>query len=226
MLMMKPPQNPVDIAYPLIHATFPGFKLWIESPGAGDGLWTTFLSRSLPWLSRASPRVVHRPTLRLRRPYTLNSGPACPSLRASAVGLDQVAHLLARMQHRRVVATAKGIADFRQAVRRQFLGQRHRHLARSRQRTIALLDSRSPFEPCNSPPRSSGCWIDEIRLLAHAADRAAFLRKIDGDRRPVNCACAISVFSAPSSSRTFERIRFAMKNATSSGARHRAPVPC
>ena len=43
------------------------------------------------------------------------------------------------MQHRRVIPPAKGIADFRQTVIGQFLGQRHRYLTRSGHRARATL---------------------------------------------------------------------------------------
>src|SRR5690554_3982768 len=45
------------------------------------------------------------------------------------IGFLQLDYLLAGVQHRGVVPAAKGIANFRQTVVGQFLGQRHRHLA-------------------------------------------------------------------------------------------------
>ena len=43
------------------------------------------------------------------------------------------------MQHRRVVATTEAVADLRQAVLGELLGQGHRHLARARQRAGPAL---------------------------------------------------------------------------------------
>src|SRR5690349_18670229 len=46
---------------------------------------------------------------------------------------------LAGMQHRRVVAAAKGAADLRQTMGGELLGQRHRDLPWARERTVAPL---------------------------------------------------------------------------------------
>ena len=54
-------------------------------------------------------------------------------------GLAQLLDAAARVQHSRVIATAEGFADLRQAVAGQFLRQRHRHLAGPRDRAAAAL---------------------------------------------------------------------------------------
>src|SRR5690625_3772880 len=51
----------------------------------------------------------------------------------------QLLDLSTGVQDSGVVTTAKGFADLREAVVGQFLGQRHRHLARSRYRSAAPL---------------------------------------------------------------------------------------
>ena len=53
--------------------------------------------------------------------------------------IAQILDALAGVQHGGVIAPAESIADLRQAVGREFLGERHRDLARARHRAAAPL---------------------------------------------------------------------------------------
>ena len=67
-------------------------------------------------------------------PYQLGTVLAYP-----AVSLAQILNSTTCVQYRGMVPAAECIADFRQAVVREFLRQRHRHLARPRYRSAAPL---------------------------------------------------------------------------------------
>lgn len=132
----------------------------------------------------------------------------------------QLLDLPAGMKHRRVVTTTKGIANLRKTVVSQLFRQRHRHLARTGHRAGSTLGK-------------------EIRDFDLVVLRHRLLNIVDGDQfscnasksrsasrtksmviaRPVKLALAMTRFSAPSNSRTLDRRRLAIKNATSPGKR-------
>src|SRR5262245_37163490 len=60
-------------------------------------------------------------------------------LACAALDLAQVLHAVAGVHHRCVIAAAERIADLRKAVIREFPGERHRNLARPRDRAAAAL---------------------------------------------------------------------------------------
>jgi len=95
-------------------------------------------------------------------------------------------------------------------------------LARTRDRSAASLD--------NSRRRGSEVLgdglldvLDRTSFLQRQQVLERFLRKIQRDRSPGELRIGVTRRNAPSSSRTFERMRLATKNATSSGARRSRP---
>src|SRR5690554_5821805 len=132
------------------------------------------------------------------------------------IGFLQLDYLLAGVQHRGVVPAAKGIANFWQTVVGQFLGQGHRHLAGPGDGTGPALGQQIRYLDLVIL-RHGTLNIINTDLLFMQCQQVfqAFPDKRRSDLRPVKGAFAITKRSAPSSSRTLERIFCAIKKAAS-----------
>src|SRR6476659_11410104 len=98
------------------------------------------------WTNRPSsrpPRIVHSlppaPTDAMHTLLAQLADELVPIFPQLAVRLHQGADLPAGVQDGGVVAAGKGVADLRQRMLGQLLGQRHRHLSRTGQRAGAAL---------------------------------------------------------------------------------------
>lgn len=98
----------------------------------------------------------------------------------------QLLNLAAGVQHGGMVATAKRIADFRQAVVGQLFGQRHRHLARTRHRTGAAFGQQVRYLNLVVLRHRLLNIVDGDQFFLQRQQIAQrFAHEIDGDR-PVN----------------------------------------
>ena len=104
-----------------------------------ENLWIVFASTLQPHLSTDSPAFGPNSSTLFSKPGEKGAEHSLaelanqlfPVLAQLAVGLHQRADLPAGVQHGGVVAAGKGVADLRQAVLGELLGQRHRHLTRA-----------------------------------------------------------------------------------------------
>src|ERR1700689_3958138 len=89
--------------------------------------------------ARSVGNLIHNLLNRKLTSSSQGSQQVCVIFLYMLLDIAQILDSLAGMHHRGVIATAKGIADLRQAVAGEFLRQRHCHLARPRHRTATAL---------------------------------------------------------------------------------------
>src|SRR5690349_12866906 len=97
--------------------------------------------------SFAIPRIPESTYPQPAYPLCVACGLFCPQnypqvliiLADALLGHAQLADARAGMEHCRVIAAAKGVADFRKAVRGEFFRERHRDLPWSRDGTAAAF---------------------------------------------------------------------------------------
>src|SRR5450759_2307666 len=105
-----------------------------------DDLWIIISVLAAHSLSTCIPDVcTHGLVSRQRALFSQYPQQLFPVLAQLAISFAHIADGSASMQHRCMVAPPERIADFRQTVFGQFLGERHRHLPRPRNRTTALF---------------------------------------------------------------------------------------
>src|SRR5690554_786386 len=132
------------------------------------------------------------------------------------IGFLQLDYLLAGVQHRGVVPAAKGIANFRQTVVGQFLGQGHRHLAGPGDGTGPALGQQIRYLDLVILRHGT---LDIINTDLLFMQRQQVFQAFPDKRRSNLRASEVSIryhqTQRALSSRTLERIFWAIKNAAS-----------